>query len=50
MQRAAGVMEDIGGRDLEPALHQYRQMIEVEEYASQPKKPETSQCSSTGCK
>ena len=49
MQRSAGVVEDVVGREVEAPESQYRQMIEVQEYATEPKNPATSQCSSAGC-
>jgi len=50
MQRPAGVVGDVVEGEREPLVNQDREMIEVEKNTSQPKKPEVSQCSSTGRK
>ena len=48
MQRSARVSEQVVPGDRFSLEHQNRHVIQIEEYTSQPEKPETSQCSSTG--
>src|SRR5262245_59619977 len=48
MQRSACFANEVLGGEREAAENQDRQMIEVEEYASQPEHAAASQCSSTG--
>jgi hypothetical protein len=49
MQRSSGVADEVLGSDLDAGEPEDRHMIEVKKYANQPKHPEVSQCSSTGC-
>lgn len=48
MHRSAGAVRDVVHGDREAFEDQNRQMVEVQEYASQPEKPPTNPGSSTG--